>query len=97
MIGKSLNFIRYSCNDTGFVLKQSAVTPIGFGDTAQLLGSIESAHRTSSQYLLKVLYERYGLYDHLSALKQYLLLGQGDFVQYLMDSLGYIFTHTDRL
>ena len=27
--------------------------------------------------------------EHLAALKRYLLLGQGDFVQYLMDQLGY--------
>lgn len=42
---------------------------------------------TSSQ-LLSLLKEKYKLMDHLKALRRYLLLGQGDFIQYLMVTLG---------
>ena len=35
-----------------------------------------------------MLVDRYHLLAHIRGLKQYLLLGQGDFIQYLMDLLG---------
>ena len=37
--------------------------------------------------LLELMQERYQLRTHLSALKKFLLLGQGDFVVWLMDML----------
>ncbi len=46
--------------------------------------SIEEAYTTASQYLLQVLLDRYHVKMHLCALRQYLLLGQGDFVNHLM-------------
>lgn len=38
--------------------------------------------------LLEQLFGRYRLLEHLDAIKRYLLLGQGDFVQALMDLVG---------
>jgi gamma-tubulin complex component 3 len=46
--------------------------------------SIEEAYSTASQYLLQVLLDRYHIKLHLCALRQYLLLGQGDFINHLM-------------
>ncbi|KAF2289511.1 hypothetical protein GH714_036765 [Hevea brasiliensis] len=40
------------------------------------------------KHLLDVLYTRYKFKEHCLAIKRYLLLGQGDFVQYLMDIVG---------
>lgn len=37
--------------------------------------------------LLSVMHEQYNLRTHLYAIKKFLLLGQGDFVVYLMDTL----------
>jgi hypothetical protein len=37
--------------------------------------------------LIEVLFEEYKFYEHCWAIKRYLLLGQGDFIEYLMDLL----------
>jgi gamma-tubulin complex component 3 len=42
----------------------------------------------TSNRLLALLKDKYKLMDHLRALKRYLLLGQGDFIQYLMVTMG---------
>ncbi|PKC02638.1 hypothetical protein RhiirA5_390377 [Rhizophagus irregularis] len=76
-IGKSLNFIRYSCHD---MLK--------YGDIIALENSIDATYTATSQRLLNILFTKYKLEKHLTALKQYLLLGQGDFIQHLMFQLG---------
>ncbi|KDO27124.1 hypothetical protein SPRG_07835 [Saprolegnia parasitica CBS 223.65] len=49
---------------------------------------IDRAARETNAYVTKILLEKYQLLDHCRALKQYLLLGQGDFIQCLMDLLG---------
>jgi gamma-tubulin complex component 3 len=49
--------------------------------------SINSAYEKISRHLLEVLHDKYMLTDHLSALKKYMLLGQGDLIQQLMDKL----------
>lgn len=54
--------------------------------------SIEQAYATASEYLLQVLLERYQVKTHLCALRQYLLLGQGDFVNYLMKLVELVVT-----
>jgi gamma-tubulin complex component 3 len=49
---------------------------------------IENISKNTNQYLIDTLMGKYQLLDHCRALKRYLLLGQGDFIQYLMDLLG---------
>ncbi|CAO3611650.1 unnamed protein product [Cunninghamella echinulata] len=94
-IGKSLNFIRYSCHDETLVEKYYAQNSTVLSPQTFKYGDIQSIERcvdmmyieTSSQ-LLSLLKEKYKLMDHLKALRRYLLLGQGDFIQYLMVTLG---------
>ncbi|KAI8641486.1 Spc98 family-domain-containing protein [Parasitella parasitica] len=98
-IGKSLNFIRYSCHqDTLAEQYQTSTSPSSnnpkpnkqlfkYGETEQVEKSIEVAYSVTSRALLNILKTKYKLMDHLRALKRYLLLGQGDFIQYLMDVL----------
>ncbi|KAL0136957.1 Spc98 family-domain-containing protein [Mucor lusitanicus] len=103
-IGKSLNFIRYSCHEDNTLTEQqqqgtaaaaAAATPnntldkqpFKYGETEQVEKSIEVAYTVTSRALLNLLKTKYKLMDHLKALKRYLLLGQGDFIQYLMDIL----------
>ncbi|KAI8900737.1 Spc98 family-domain-containing protein [Globomyces pollinis-pini] len=88
LIGKSLNFIRYSCLDSIFKNSKGSKKQLEYGDLKTLELSIGEAYQISTKHLLNILFNRYNLVQHLSALKSYLLLGQGDFVQYLMDSLG---------
>ena len=49
--------------------------------------AMESAARSTNTRLLDLIFNKYNLVLHLSAIKRYLLLGQGDFAQHLMDGL----------
>ncbi|KAJ3235513.1 Gamma-tubulin complex component 3 [Chytriomyces hyalinus] len=94
LIGKSLNFIRFCCAEEAFVIQRSqelATSPPGlleYGDMAALEKSVTSAYTSISAHILSLLFGKYKLMTHLQALKKYLLLGQGDLVQNLMDKLG---------
>ncbi|KAI9495284.1 Spc98 family-domain-containing protein [Zychaea mexicana] len=94
LIGKSINFIRYSCQDDAFVVtnhnasEPSPVQTFKYGDILAVERSIDVTYRETSKQLINLLKHKYKLMDHLRALKRYLLLGQGDFIQYLMDTLG---------
>lgn len=89
IIGKSINFIRHCCNDTEWVM-DSVVSDeeLGFSDLDKLETVITQASTVTNKYLINILMKKYQLLDHCRALKQYLLLGQGDFIQCLMDQVG---------
>ena len=55
---------------------------------AGLERSISLAYSVASQRLFDVLFDKFRLLDHLKALRDYLMLGKGDFVEILMESLG---------
>ncbi|KAF8639856.1 hypothetical protein AX17_001111 [Amanita inopinata Kibby_2008] len=89
--GKSLNFIRYSCHDSEWVVTQEKMNNTGgilrYSDIAGLERSIDTAYQIASHRLFEVFLEKFKLLDHLSALKNYLMLGHGDFVDQLMEAL----------
>ncbi|KAL9638987.1 MAG: hypothetical protein Q9164_001221, partial [Protoblastenia rupestris] len=95
LIGKSLNFIRYSCDDSGWVeaYSKDASKELIYGDTATLETSIDHAYKTTMARLIHLMDTKFQLFEHLNALKRYLLLGQGDFIALLMESLA---TNLDR-
>jgi gamma-tubulin complex component 3 len=62
-----------------------------YNDIGGLERSIDTAYRIASHRLFEVFVEKFRLLDHLSALKNYLLLGHGDFADQLMETLGYSF------
>ncbi|KAF5344118.1 hypothetical protein D9758_008907 [Tetrapyrgos nigripes] len=90
--GKSLNFIRYSCHDRDWVATREKMSNTGgslkYSDIVGLERSIDAAYSLASQRLFDVFLEKFKLLDHLRALKQYLLLGHGDFADRLMVALG---------
>ncbi|KAG6816919.1 hypothetical protein H0H87_001621 [Tephrocybe sp. NHM501043] len=90
--GKSLNFIRYSCHDSDWVVTREKMSDTGgtlkYSDIAGLERSIDAAYQIASRRLFEVFIEKFKLLDHLSALKNYLLLGHGDFADRLMEALG---------
>ncbi|KAG9538697.1 hypothetical protein KCU79_g20015, partial [Aureobasidium melanogenum] len=59
-----------------------------YGDTATLESSIDSAYKGTMARLIHLMEDKFKLFEHLAALKKYLLLGQGDFVALLMESLA---------
>lgn len=90
LIGKSLNFIRHSCGDSLWVERYSkaASKELRYGDTATLEAWIDEAYKTTMRRLMELMADKFGLVDHLQALKRYILLGQGDFIALLMESLA---------
>lgn len=90
LIGKSLNFIRHGCSDSDWVDEYSKSTSkeLRYGDTAKLEMNIDEAYETTMARLIDLMGNKFKLFDHLIALKKFLLLGQGDFVALLMESLS---------
>lgn len=50
--------------------------------------AISAAAAAIDKHLLSTVFTKYSFVKHCDALKRYLLLGQGDFIQTLMDLLG---------
>lgn len=90
LIGKSLNFIRYGCGDSAWVEAycKDASKELRYGDTATLETSIDKAYKATMARLTHLMDSKFHLFEHLRALKKYLLLGQGDFIALLMESLA---------
>lgn len=90
LIGKSLNFIRHSCGDAMWVddYSKAASKELRYGDTATLEAWIDEAYKTTMRRLMDLMTNKFHLFDHLAALKRYILLGQGDFIALLMKSLA---------
>lgn len=96
--GKSINFLRVCCDDHGWadaateaVAASGTTTRRGglvYGETDALESLVTEAAKRIDKHLLDVIYKRYKFKEHCLAIKRYLLLGQGDFVQYLMDIVG---------
>ncbi|KAF3033161.1 Microtubule-nucleating Tub4p (gamma-tubulin) complex component [Didymella keratinophila] len=90
LIGKTLNFIRYGCGDANWVdtYSKEASKELHYGDTANLERSIGDAYKTTMARLIELMGNKFKLFDHLQALKSYMLLGAGDFIAVLMESLA---------
>ncbi|KAG4396268.1 hypothetical protein GLYMA_19G149500v4 [Glycine max] len=96
--GKSINFLRVCCEDRGWADAATEVVAdhgtmarrggFGYGETDTLEFLVDEASKRIDKHLLDVIFKRYKFKEHCLAIKQYLLLGQGDFVQYLMDIVG---------
>ncbi|KAK1239726.1 hypothetical protein MKX07_001180 [Trichoderma sp. CBMAI-0711] len=90
LIGKSLNFIRHNCGDSMWVEEYSkaASKELRYGDTATVEVWIDEAYKTTMKRLMDLMETKFRLFHHLQALKDYILLGKGDFIALLMESLA---------
>ncbi|KAM4091113.1 hypothetical protein ACJW30_09G114200 [Castanea mollissima] len=96
--GKSINFLRVCCEDRGWAdtATEAAAAAgtttrrggLGYGETDALESLVDEAAKRIDKHLLDVIHIQYKFKEHCLAIKRYLLLGQGDFVQYLMDIVG---------
>ncbi|KAI3472133.1 hypothetical protein Pfo_029621 [Paulownia fortunei] len=96
--GKSINFLRVCCEDQVWAdaATEAAAAAgtstrrggLGYGETDALESLVTEAAKRIDKHLLDVMYKQYKFKEHCLAIKRYLLLGQGDFVQYLMDIVG---------
>ena len=94
-IGKTINFLRHCCGEE-FQLRidffdkdailDSKCTAITFAfEFTEWLGDCE---KIVNQELMRVLFSKFKLSKHLDAVKRFLLMGQGDFIDELLDTLG---------
>lgn len=90
LIGKSLHFIRHSCGDSLWVedYSKAASKELRYGDTETLEAWIDEAYKTTMKRLIDLMANKFHLFEHLQGLKNYILLGQGDFIALLMESLA---------
>ncbi|XP_016541058.2 gamma-tubulin complex component 3 [Capsicum annuum] len=96
--GKSINFLRVCCDDRGWADAATEAAAavgttttrgsLGYGETDALESLVTEAAKRIDKHLLELMHKRYKFKEHCLAIKRYLLLGQGDFVQYLMDIVG---------
>ncbi|KAK3133460.1 hypothetical protein QOZ80_6AG0536820 [Eleusine coracana subsp. coracana] len=96
--GKSINFLRVCCDDNGWADAAAEAAAhvgtttsrggLGYGKIDALEALVVEAAKRIDRHLMDVIHKRYRFKDHCLAIKRYLLLGQGDFVQYLMDVVG---------
>lgn len=94
-LGKSINFLRRCCDDASWTPERSeimhAVEKVGgldFENPEGLVTLIDETSRRVDGAVRRVLFDRYQLGRHCDALKRYLLLGQGDLHECLMDLMG---------
>jgi gamma-tubulin complex component 3 len=96
LTGKAVNFIRRCCVEQDWILDVSMQLPF---EVNSLVGSasetfmhlknwVDHAYGVTNQQLLKILFSKYKFEGHCSSIRKYLLMGQGDFMQYLMDLLA---------
>ncbi|GAA5976158.1 hypothetical protein JCM11641_003297 [Rhodosporidiobolus odoratus] len=88
--GKSLNFMKYSCEDAAWVVERNRAEDrtLQYADMADLERSISLAYSKASQRLFELFFDKFRFMEHLRTLKDYLMLGKGDFVEILMEQLG---------
>jgi len=93
--GKSVNFMRKCCLATDWYLNidfidLSSAVVSNVNQTLNFTEFKEWALRTNEmtcKALLNVMFDKFRLVQHFKMLKRFLLFGQGDFIQYLMDLL----------
>eukprot|EP00803_Ostreobium_quekettii_P003739 evm.model.scf_156.5 EVM.evm.TU.scf_156.5 scf_156:43972-47321(-) len=89
--GKTINFLRERCDDVEWVQERASEAQASgrmsmtYGHMESLQELVDSASASVDQRLMDILYHKYSFYLHCEAIKRYLLLGQGDFIQALMD------------
>eukprot|EP00116_Pleurobrachia_bachei_P008935 sb/3469197/ len=88
--GKTINFIRVVCHDhevINFPFSTVTTNSEGLNDIIgpDLNSHISEVYKITSAHLIRLLKKQFLLCEHLSAIRDYLLLGQGDFIQHLMD------------
>ncbi|RZB40076.1 gamma-tubulin complex component 3 [Asbolus verrucosus] len=95
--GKSINFLRQICKDSGQLPGRDALQKLSRSTSAEALfapeqslefdATLEKVYRETSLRVLDLLKNKYRLFEHLQSLRRYLLLGQGDFIRHLLELL----------
>lgn len=90
-IGKTLHFICVACDDREWVDQRKALShldPSILYSPDMLRSEVATAYAQVINHLNHILRTKFHLDAHLRGLKDYLLLGKGDFVQLLVESVA---------
>ena len=94
--GKSINFLREVCEDRTPIKGREELKTAFENNTEELFGPvadsklhemIDQVYLSTSKKVLDIALGQYRLLEHLQAMRKYLLLGQGDFINLLMENL----------
>lgn len=92
LAGKSVNFLRKCCNDSNWLLELKTIDIEKEIISSTTFSSIKQWVVNSSQIiskkLIKTMFDKFNFIEHMNSIKSYLLLGQGDFLEYLMDLIS---------
>ena len=91
MMGKSMYFLKRCCNQKEYILEgkfSKGNWPNIFKEDEQFEKWIEEGYDAINKKMMSVLMQDFHLAEHLESLRKYLLLGQGDFIQALIDNLA---------
>ncbi|KAG1679629.1 hypothetical protein FOA52_006146 [Chlamydomonas sp. UWO 241] len=89
--GKSVNFLQECCGDVSWVQERAmsahaaAAAAVSIGQVEGLEKFVSDALADVDRRLISLLFDKFALAKHCDAMRRYVLLGQGDFVQALMD------------
>ncbi|RDW31443.1 Spc98 family-domain-containing protein [Yarrowia lipolytica] len=90
--GKSLYFVRVDCGLANWVERRKVELTAEEITDLRVCGSlkklVDSIYQEVVSYLNTVLRDKFHLDDHLQGIKSYLLIGQGDFFQTLLDNIS---------
>ena len=89
LVGKSINFLRQVCRQplSEFVIPTTNELNVELDLNKRIMKRLDETYEATSARLLAVMTQEYKLHLHFKALRKYMLLGQGDFVRYLLDVL----------
>lgn len=94
LAGKTAHMIRNVCNESSWVLDEKIQTLLSkegteYGDDMEPFArAAAAAARNSGRHLMDLMNSAFHVMDHAYGIRQYVLLGQGDFAQNLVDSLA---------
>ena len=87
LIGKSLDFLRTCCHDR-YAMPAPPSESLTVSNMLPVLGPyIDRQYAVLNEYLIRMLSDKHGMVVHLKAVKDYILLAQGDFVKTFFELL----------
>ena len=70
-----------------FLMRLEDVTKLNLSMLPEIYSEIEVIHKEINKELISIIFKKFKFMNNLNSINRYLLLGQGDMMQYLMDLL----------
>uniref|UniRef100_A0A7S1KPF2 Spindle pole body component n=1 Tax=Percolomonas cosmopolitus TaxID=63605 RepID=A0A7S1KPF2_9EUKA len=86
-IGKSINFLKFCCNDTQWHMDTRLITAerLNVERIDELEAIVDNCAEMADRRVMEIIYsDKFGFFQHMMALKKFFLVGQGDFINYLL-------------